>query len=97
MQHISSHICQLDWWLYLGSISSTYLQEALPRVAPKSIRIQSSCQYLFTLLGSTCTKAARKMLMKLTPALVQIHFLTKTEFWKVGKLYYLKYLKKIDL
>jgi len=36
-------------------------------VAPKSIGIQSSCQYLFTLLGSTGAKAARKTLMKLTP------------------------------
>jgi len=37
-------------------------------VAPKSVRIQSSQQYLFTLLGSSGTKAVRKMLMKLTPA-----------------------------
>ena len=33
---------------------------------PKSIRIQSSCQDLFTLLGSTGTKAAHRMLVKLT-------------------------------
>ncbi len=38
-------------------------------VAPKSIRIQASCQYLFTLLGSTGAKAARRMLMKLTPGI----------------------------
>jgi len=38
-------------------------------VAPKSVRIQSSCQYRFTLLGSTGTKAARRTLMKLTPGL----------------------------
>ncbi len=36
-------------------------------IAPKSVRIQSSCQYLFTLLGSTGAEAARKTLMKLTP------------------------------
>ncbi len=36
-------------------------------VAPKSVRIQSSCQYLFTLLGSTGAKAALRTLMKLTP------------------------------
>jgi hypothetical protein len=28
---------------------------------------QSSCQYLFTLLGSTGAKAARRTMMKLTP------------------------------
>jgi len=36
-------------------------------VAPKSLRIQSTCQYLFTLLGSTGAKAANRTLMKLTP------------------------------
>jgi len=35
-------------------------------VATKSVRIQSSCQYLFTLLGSTGAKAAHRALMKLT-------------------------------
>jgi len=50
-----------------GSISPTYLRTAFTPVAPKSVRIQSSCQYLFTLLGSTGAKAAHKMLMKLTP------------------------------
>jgi hypothetical protein len=39
---------------------------AFALVHPKSVRIQSSCQYLFTLLGSTGTKAARKTLVKLT-------------------------------
>jgi len=52
---------------HLGSISSTYLRKAFRHVAPKSVRIQSSCQYLFTLLGSTGAKAARRTLMKLTP------------------------------
>jgi len=41
---------------------------AFTPVAPKSVRIQSSCQYLFTLLGSTGAKAAHRTLMKLTPA-----------------------------
>jgi len=51
----------------LGLISPTCLRAAfIMPVAPKSVRIQSSRQYLFTLLGSTGTKAARKMLMKLT-------------------------------
>jgi len=41
-------------------------------VAPKSIRIQSNCQYLFMLLGSTRTKAACKMMMKLTLGVVKV-------------------------
>ncbi len=45
-----------------------YIQ-LLRHVAPISVRIQSSCQCLFTLLGSTGTKAARRTLMKLTPGL----------------------------
>jgi len=40
---------------------------AFTRVDPKSIRIQSNPQYLFTLLGSMCAKAASRTLMKLTP------------------------------
>jgi hypothetical protein len=39
------------------------------RVAPISVRIQSSHQYLFMLLGSIRAKAAGKMLMKLTPCM----------------------------
>jgi hypothetical protein len=53
--------------LFLGSVSPTYLRTAFTPVAPKSIRIKSSCHYLFTLLGSTGAKSARRMLMKLTP------------------------------
>ena len=52
---------------HLGSISSTYLRTAFTPVAPKSVRIQSNPQYLFTLLGSMCAKAVRRMLVKLTP------------------------------
>jgi len=51
----------------LGSISSTHLRAAFAAVAPQSVRTQSSCQYLFTLLGSTRVKAVRGMLMKLSP------------------------------
>jgi len=51
----------------MGSILPTYLRTASMPVAPKSVRLQSSCQYLFTLLGSTGAKAARRMLMKLKP------------------------------
>jgi len=51
----------------MGSVSPTYLHTAFMPVAPKSVRIQSSCQYLFTLLGSTGAKAACGTLMKFTP------------------------------
>ncbi len=45
------------------------LRTAFMCVDPRSVRIQSNPQYLFTLLGSTCAKAARKTLMKSTPGL----------------------------
>jgi hypothetical protein len=49
------------WWnWHLGSILPTYLRTAFTPVAPKRVRIQSSCQCLFTLLGSTGAKAVRK-------------------------------------
>jgi len=53
--------------LLLVSISSTYLRAAFMPVAPQSVRTQSSCQYLFTLLGSTRVKDVRRTLMKLSP------------------------------
>jgi len=56
--------------MHTGSISPTYLCTALMPVAPKSVRIQSRCQYLFTLLGSTGAKAARRTLMKLTHSVI---------------------------
>jgi len=62
----------------LGSISPTYLRTAFTPVAPKSVRIQSSCQYLFTLLGSTGAKAACRTSMKLTPKVNFTNLLTKT-------------------
>jgi len=49
------------------SISSTYLHEAFTPVAPQSVRTQSSCQYLFTLLGSMLVKAVSTTLVKLSP------------------------------
>jgi hypothetical protein len=42
------------------------LLTAFTLVAPKSVRIQSNPQYLFTLLGSTCAKAVHRTLVKLT-------------------------------
>ncbi len=56
--------CVLQGW-----ISPTYLRAAFMPVAPKNVRIQSSCQYLFMLLGSTGAKAACGTLMKLTPGI----------------------------
>jgi len=53
-----------DWLNHKGSISSTSATFKL--VAPQSVRIQSSCQYLFTLLGSARAKGALRTLMKLT-------------------------------
>jgi len=52
---------------FQGSISTTNLRTAFMPEAPKGIRIQSSCQYLFTLLGSTGAKAVHRTLMKCTP------------------------------
>ncbi len=42
------------------------LRTAFTPVVPQSVRTQSSCQYLFTLLGPTSVKAVRITLMKLT-------------------------------
>ncbi len=44
------------------------LRTAFTSVNPKRVRIQSNPQYLFTLLGSTCAKAASKMLLMLNAA-----------------------------
>jgi len=45
------------------------LRSAITRVDPESVRIQSNPQILFTLLGSSCAKAAPKTLLKSTPDL----------------------------
>jgi len=60
---------------HLGSVSPTYLHTAFTPVAPKSVRNQSSHQYLFTLLGSTGTKAVHRTLMKLIPVVNVINIL----------------------
>jgi hypothetical protein len=49
------------------SISPTCLRQAFACADSKSLKIHSSCQYLFVLWGSTCVKAAPKILMKLSP------------------------------
>jgi len=53
---------------HLGLILTICLSKAFAQADPKRVRIQSSLQYLFALLGSAGIKAARKILMKLTPA-----------------------------
>jgi len=40
---------------------------------PKNVTIQLSHQYFFTLLGSAVIKAARRMLMELTPGVGQTY------------------------
>jgi len=50
---------------YQGSISPTCFRTALTDPDPKSIKIQSSCQCLFALLGSALLKVTCKILMKL--------------------------------
>jgi len=46
--------CWWNWHLVL--LSSTCLRTAFTGADPKIIKLQSSCQYLFALLGSACIK-----------------------------------------
>jgi len=54
------------------------LRAAFTEAVPKRVKIMSSHQYLFTLLGSACLKAAHKILMKLTTGVNFINILFKT-------------------
>ncbi len=65
LNHKKTWLSFLPFW-DLGSFSPTYLCTTFTTVAPKSVRIWSSCQYHFMLLGSMRVKAACRMLMKLT-------------------------------
>jgi len=47
----------------LVSISATYVRAAFTWADPKSVKIMSSCQYLFAILWSEWLKAMRKLLM----------------------------------
>jgi hypothetical protein len=51
----------------LVSITSTFYSQILRLHISKSVKIQSSCQYLFALLRSLRIKALSKMLLKSTP------------------------------
>jgi len=57
-----------------------YLRAAFTPVAPQSVRTQSSCQYLFTLLGSTNVKAVHRKLMKLSPGVNFINIFHESIF-----------------
>jgi hypothetical protein len=63
------------------------LRTAFTPVVPQSVRTQSSCQYLFMLLGPTSLKAVRRTLMKLTPDVQKVNsfegFLLATTFIRV--------------
>jgi len=76
-----------------GSISPTYLCTTFMHVAPKSVIIQSSCQYLFSLLGSSGENAAHRNLMKLRPVVLKflINYTFKTIF---DELWFGSWLKK---
>jgi hypothetical protein len=62
---LRNHVDEIE--SHQGTISPTCLCQAFMRKNPKSVKIQSSSQYLFALLGSAYVKAARKTLMKLNP------------------------------
>ncbi len=58
------NVDEIDTW---GQFHQHNLRAAFTPVTPQSVRTHSSCQYLFTLLGSARAKAAHRTLMKLTP------------------------------
>jgi len=59
----------------LGSISPTFYTQLLPTQILEVQKSLSSHQWLFELLGSVHVKAARKMLVKSTPAVNFINIL----------------------
>ena len=65
------------------------LRTAFTPVSPQSVRTQSSCQYLFTLLGSTGVKAVGRTLMKLSPRVNFINILHVSFFAqkRIGQLF----------
>jgi len=58
-----------------GVVFINILHTAFTPVATQSVRTQSSCQYLFMLLGATRVIAVRRTMMKLTPDLRIEHLL----------------------
>ncbi len=71
MENVSKLICCTSWRQFslsktLGLNFINIICTAFTHADLKSIKFQLSCQYLFTLLGSTCVKASGRMLMKLS-------------------------------
>ncbi len=59
-------------------LSGRWFHQDFSCADPKSVKIQSSRQYNFALLGSACIKASFKMLMKSTPCRLIISFCIRT-------------------
>jgi len=57
------------------------LRAAYMLIDLKSMKIQLSHQYLFTLFGSVCVKAARKMLVKSSPYVAAWFFIFELVLW----------------
>ncbi len=57
-------VCKCTWAWFLSLISPICLHKALVLANLKSAKRQLSHQFLFALLGSACTKASYKMLVK---------------------------------
>ncbi len=69
-QHLLAHLLYKNFGPKQSNPSVNFtnvLSTAFALVDPESVRTHSSCQYHFTLLGSTSVKAVRRTLMKLTP------------------------------
>ncbi len=64
-----------DGHRHLGSISSTWLSSAFTSANHKSPKNTAKPSVYIALLGSVCIKAARKMLVKLTPGVIFINML----------------------
>ncbi len=67
---------------HVGSISSTFYGQLLRSQIPNEQKKTSSWLYCLALKGPTSVKAARKMLMKLTPG---VNFINVLHFTKVQK------------
>ncbi len=59
--------------MFLSGVNLTnILRKAFTRANPKSTKMTVKSSILFALLGSTCLKASRKMLVNLTPGAYQM-------------------------
>jgi len=85
------HVDEIDPW---GLNFINVLRTAFTPVVPQSVRNQSSRQYLFTLLGPTSVKVARKRVGEIAPkSLLVLHlsfesllqFFTSFLLWQLAK------------